>query len=564
MSRLLLPSLLLLLSACSYQAGLLDADLDVELFDGLPTADLAPGEAVYVEPGEELAEGVLLSGDRPFRSFSLVVTAPEGAEFSLRHPAEGGGMGDWRPVQIDEDLGIYRSGHQVLPYPVDFAELRAIGGATFVEVVLYEGAEPLPDDEPGDGSGWGDEDDDARDAEAGPWTLPYATWLAGQDQYLPYVGASSCTGSLSAGARALGEYLVEHTAATSFGGYNCRFIGNSSSRSVHSEGRAIDVYVPMDGSGAAAADNGLGDPIGNWLVENAETIGISYVIWDQASWGAHRGGDKHRSYGGAHPHNNHLHVELTWAAASQSTEWFGATDAPGPLDAEGAGDRYLVGDWDGDGRDNLAVRRSHVVLMDTDFDGTADMVQAYGDGEAEDEYLVGDWDGDGSSNLAVRRGGTILMDTDGDAAADLEQGYGDGDTEDEYLVGDWNGDGTDDLAVRRGDTVFMDTDGDWEADLIQVYGNGEAEDEYLVGDWDGDGRDNLAVRRGAWLYLDVDFVGGAEIVRAYGDGGAEDEYLVGDWDGDGTDDLAVRRGDTVLMETSGDGIADILQTYGEG
>jgi hypothetical protein len=30
-------------------------------------------------------------------------------------------------------------------------------------------------------------------------------------------------------------------------------------------------------------------------------------------------------------------------------------------------DQYLVGDWNGDGKDNLAVRRSNWVLMDFNF-----------------------------------------------------------------------------------------------------------------------------------------------------------------------------------------------------
>ena len=55
-------------------------------------------------------------------------------------------------------------------------------------------------------------------------------------------------------------------------------------------------------------------------------------------------------------------------------------------------DQYLVGDWDGDRRSNLAVRRGNKVLMDFNFDGSHDQEQAYGNGNSEDQYLVGDWD----------------------------------------------------------------------------------------------------------------------------------------------------------------------------
>ena len=85
-----------------------------------------------------------------------------------------------------------------------------------------------------------------------------------------------------------------------------------------------------------------------------------------------------------------------------------------------------MGDWDGDGRDNLAVRRGDTVYMDTDFSGGAELVELYGNGASEDEYLVGDWDGDGVDDLAVRRRDTVYMDTNGDGLADLIQVYGDG------------------------------------------------------------------------------------------------------------------------------------------
>ncbi len=40
--------------------------------------------------------------------------------------------------------------------------------------------------------------------------------------------------------------------------------------------------------------------------------------------------------------------------------------------------------------------------MDTDFSGKHDMIQNYGLGDSNDEYLVGDRDGDGKDNFAVR------------------------------------------------------------------------------------------------------------------------------------------------------------------
>lgn len=227
-------------------------------------------------------------------------------------------------------------------------------------------------------------------------------------------------------------------------------------------------------------------------------------------------------------------------------------------------DQYLVGDWDGDGRDNLAVRRGNLILMDFNFDGEHDQAQFYGNGNSEDQYLVGDWNGDGRDNIAVRRGHVILMDYNFDGVHDQVQYYGLGNSEDQYLVGDWDGDGRDNVAVRRGHVVLMDYNFDGVGDQIQYYGLGSGEDQYLAGDWNGDGRDNLAVRRGHVVLMDFNFDGVADFAQGYGNGNSENQYLVGDWNGDGRANLAVRRGHVILMDYNFDGAQDQVQYYGHG
>lgn len=152
-------------------------------------------------------------------------------------------------------------------------------------------------------------------AEAGRWIPPDDVLGIANQQYLPYSGApTSCSGNLRAGTREFAEFLKrEFEGATSYGGYACRAnTANPSQYSVHASGRAIDLFVPLAGS---EADNDLGDPIANYLIMNAQEIGVEFVVWDRTSWGAHRDAPKHRAYTGPHPHHDHLHIELKPSSA---------------------------------------------------------------------------------------------------------------------------------------------------------------------------------------------------------------------------------------------------------
>jgi hypothetical protein len=72
------------------------------------------------------------------------------------------------------------------------------------------------------------------------------------------------------------------------------------------------------------------------------------------------------------------------------------------LDYGRAGDEVFVGDWNGDGRDTLAVRRGKTYFIaNTLAGGPADTVLDYG--RAGDTTVVGDWDGNGTDTLGVHR-----------------------------------------------------------------------------------------------------------------------------------------------------------------
>ncbi|MGC5616221.1 PQQ-dependent sugar dehydrogenase [Georgenia sp. Z1491] len=201
------------------------------------------------------------------------------------------------------------------------------------------------------------------------------------------------------------------------------------------------------------------------------------------------------------------------------------------------GDEVLVGDWDGDGSDTLAVRRGNAYYLSNSlYGGAAEVELTYG--RASDSVLVGDWDGDGSDSFAVRRGNSYFLTnslTGGNADAELDYGRAD----DTVLVGDYDGDAVDTFTVRRGNTYYVSNSlsTGW-ADSELDYGR--AGDQVLVGDWDGDAVDTFAVRRGN-LYLVSNSLTSTVADTEVRYGRAGDEVFVGDWNGDGSDTLGVRR-----------------------
>lgn len=199
-------------------------------------------------------------------------------------------------------------------------------------------------------------------------------------------------------------------------------------------------------------------------------------------------------------------------------------------------DEVLIGDWNGDGKDTIALRRGHNYHVSNRVRGGGTALIVYG--KPNDVVLVGDWDGDGRDTFAVRRGKQYhVKNSMSGGDADVVFWYGR--RNDEVLVGDWNGDGRDTLAVRRGKEYHVRnsvTGGP--ADVVFKYGR--VRDQVLVGDWDGDGRDTFAVRRGRIYHVKNSMTGGdADIVQSYGRPG--DEVFVGDWNGDRRDTLGLRR-----------------------
>lgn len=201
------------------------------------------------------------------------------------------------------------------------------------------------------------------------------------------------------------------------------------------------------------------------------------------------------------------------------------------------GDEIFVGDWDGDGKDTLAIRRGNEFFVNNEL--TGDLPQdTFHYGRPGDDVIVGDWDGDGTDTLGVRRGSMFyLVNELKGGHADISFNYGR--EADVVHVGDWDGDKIDTIMVQRGKAFF--------ANNALIGGNAEEEffygklgDEVFAGDFDGDEVDTLAVRRGNTFYVKNEIAGGnADIEINYGK--ATDVIHIGDWDSDGEDTPVVNR-----------------------
>lgn len=222
------------------------------------------------------------------------------------------------------------------------------------------------------------------------------------------------------------------------------------------------------------------------------------------------------------------------------------------------------GDYDGDGKDDVALYRDGVTDSTQGYfyvlrssDNTAQSIKWGFDG---DQAVCRDYDGDGITDAAVFRRGpsqgtqafwyikrstggpdlSIPFGTTGDAGA------GNGDTP---VPGDYDGDGKFDLAVYRfgglspNNTFIVLRSSDGVASY-QQWGNFNS-DYVLPGDYDGDGKYDYAVARAGatstsplnWYILQSS----NSQLRATQWGRSSDTPTQGDYDGDGRADISVYR-----------------------
>ncbi len=202
-----------------------------------------------------------------------------------------------------------------------------------------------------------------------------------------------------------------------------------------------------------------------------------------------------------------------------------------------AGDIPLAGDWQGDGFDEVGVARvaDGALWFFLDYNGSGrwdagDVAKRFG--IAGDQPTVGDWNGDGTDDIGVHRGNLFYLDSNGSGAFEgSDSVFRFGNPGDTPIIGDWNGDGTDEIGVHRGNLFYQDANGSGGFDGGDVaFRFGNPGDTPIIGDWNGDGTDEIGVHRGNLFYQDANGSGGfdgGDVAFRFGIPG--DAPIIGNW-----------------------------------
>ena len=203
-------------------------------------------------------------------------------------------------------------------------------------------------------------------------------------------------------------------------------------------------------------------------------------------------------------------------------------------------DQPVVGDWDGDGKDDIGIfgrkweRDLHQVKLDAGLPDPSNRSRRFLENR-KTLGLVSITQRGQDRNRLLRRGNEGLLRADA-----VDHVFQFGEDVDTPISGDWNGDGIDQIGTFRTGTWVLDTEGDGRRKSGEVtFEFGRPGDRPVVGDFDGDGIDEVGVIRGNTWIIDSDHdrrLTAADQRIEVPTSDESSQPVVGDWDGDGKDE----------------------------
>lgn len=162
----------------------------------------------------------------------------------------------------------------------------------------------------------------------------------------------------------------------------------------------------------------------------------------------------------------------------------------------------LIAAQETDANGQVTRQKKRVLQRSEQGDFRTDVVDhVFRFGQAADIPVVGDWNGDGVDQIGVFNNGSWMLDLEGDGRQlQGERAFEYGQAGDRPVVGDFDGDGVDDIAIVRGGEIIIDADGDRRltaADRRLEIPPEHVDNQLVIGDWDGDGEDEIAFYKDA-------------------------------------------------------------------
>lgn len=336
-------------------------------------------------------------------------------------------------------------------------------------------------------------------------------------------------------------------------------IGNQfqSAVAVDNDGDFVVVWSSKDGPGSgygiySRQYDSSGTPLNSETLVNTTTLsnqsnpaiavdadGDSVIVWESDAIDGDGTGIVARRYRASHQNTVGISRSAKfYLDSNHDRQWNGTV--VDTLNSFGVTtDTPLVGDWNGDGYDDIGVWRNGIFYLDANGNGIWDgpsIDRKFVFGNPTDTPIVGDWNQDGKDEIGVWRLSKFYLDLNGnnqwDGAA-TDSVFSFGSASDKPIIGDWNGDGIDDVGVRRNSLFYLDSNGNqsWNAGVDAVFSFGNSSDIPLVGDWDGDGFDDVGVWRTGKFYLDAtpDHIWDSFFDLVVSFGSTTDTPLIGYW-----------------------------------
>jgi hypothetical protein len=242
-----------------------------------------------------------------------------------------------------------------------------------------------------------------------------------------------------------------------------------------------------------------------------------------------------------------------------------------------------TGDFDGDGKTDIAVYRQStgewfILTSSTGYSYNKAIIVAWGRPSLGDQPVVGDFDGDGKADIAIYRPGSgqwFILTSSSNYSSSMIITWGNSAFNDQPVVGDFDGDGKTDIAIYRQSTgewfiLTSSTGYSYNNSIVVMWGCPSLGDQPVVGDYDGDGRADIAVYRpssGQWFILTSSsgYSSNSYLTTTWGNPSLNDSPVRGDFDGDRKMDIAIYRqtsGDWFILKSSmGYSYANYLNVY---